>query len=212
MLPVVDLHARIVHVRDMTPGQSFIDAEPKRRRLAMVSVRHADGFPRSWHPNATLHAIVDGHRCPVTAPSSLDLLAIDVTDLPDARAAWSGEMAPSPSTKSPRRRDRPAGKCSPLSGAASIASTTPPEDLEPTPMQNKERAMFGKSKEDNDQKPSAAQQAQRTVATKPAEQGSADQVSTISRGMTVVGKIFGEGTLNVFGQVEAWRATSSRKT
>jgi alanine racemase len=93
MLPVVDLHARIVHVRDMTPGQSFIDAEPKRRRLAMVSVGHADGFPRSWHPNTTLHAIVGGHRCPVTAPSSLDLLAIDVTDLPDARAAWSGEMA-----------------------------------------------------------------------------------------------------------------------
>jgi alanine racemase len=92
MLPVVDLHARIVLVRDMTPGQSFIDAEPKRRRLAMVSVGHADGFPRSWHPNTTLHAIVGGHRCPVTAPSSLDLLAIDVTDLPDARAAWSGEM------------------------------------------------------------------------------------------------------------------------
>ena len=93
MLPVVELQARIVHVRDMTPGQSFIDAEPKRRRLAMVSVGHADGFPRSWHPNTTLHAIVGGHRCPVTAPSSLDLLAIDVTDLPDARAAWSGEMA-----------------------------------------------------------------------------------------------------------------------
>ncbi len=93
MLPVVELHARIVHVRDMMPGQSFIDAEPKRRRLAMVSVGQADGFPRSWHPKTTLHAIVGGHRCPVTAPSSLDLLAIDVTDLPDARAAWSGEMA-----------------------------------------------------------------------------------------------------------------------
>ena len=84
MLPVVELQARIVHVRDMTPGQSFIDAEPKRRRLAMVSVGQADGFPRSWHPKSTLHAIVGGHRCPVTAPSSLDLLAIDVTDLPDA--------------------------------------------------------------------------------------------------------------------------------
>jgi alanine racemase len=93
MLPVVDLCARIVHVRDMTPGQSFIDAEPKRRRLAMVSVGHADGFPRSWHPDVTLHAIVGGYRCPVTAPSSLDLLAIDVTDLPDARAAWGGEVA-----------------------------------------------------------------------------------------------------------------------
>ena len=62
--------------------------------------------------------------------------------------------------------------------------------------------MFGKSKDDNDQLPSAMQQPQRPAAAKPAEQGSADQVSTISRGMTVVGKIFGEGTLNVFGQVE----------
>jgi alanine racemase len=93
MLPVLELRARIVHVRDMTPGQSFIDAEPKRRRLALVSVGQADGFPRSWHPKTTLHAIVGGYRCPVAAPSSLDLLAIDVTDLPDARATWSGEMA-----------------------------------------------------------------------------------------------------------------------
>jgi cytoskeletal protein CcmA (bactofilin family) len=69
-------------------------------------------------------------------------------------------------------------------------------------MQNKERAMFGKSKDDNDQPPSAVQQPQRPAATKPVEQMSTDQVSTISRGMTVVGKIFGEGTLNVFGQVE----------
>jgi cytoskeletal protein CcmA (bactofilin family) len=69
-------------------------------------------------------------------------------------------------------------------------------------MQNKERAMFGKAKDDNDQLPSTLQQPQRPAATKPAEQGSADQVSTISRGMTVVGKISGEGTLNVFGQVQ----------
>ena len=62
--------------------------------------------------------------------------------------------------------------------------------------------MFGKSKDDNDQLPSAIQQPPRPAAAKPAEPGSADQVSTISRGMTVVGKILGEGTLNVFGQVE----------
>jgi len=93
MLPIVELRARIVHVRDMTPGQSFVDAESKRRRLAWVSVGQADGFPRSWHPKTRLHAIVGGYRCPVIAPSSLDLLGIDVTDLPDARAAWSGEMA-----------------------------------------------------------------------------------------------------------------------
>jgi cytoskeletal protein CcmA (bactofilin family) len=69
-------------------------------------------------------------------------------------------------------------------------------------MQNKERAMFGKSKDDNDPLPSTVQQPERPAAAKPAQQASADQVSTISRGMTVVGKIFGECTLNVFGQVE----------
>jgi alanine racemase len=84
MLPVVELRARIVQVRETTP---------ERRRLALVSIGPADGFPHSWHPKTKLYAIVDGCRCPVIAPSSLDLLAIDVTDLPDERAAGSGEMA-----------------------------------------------------------------------------------------------------------------------
>jgi cytoskeletal protein CcmA (bactofilin family) len=68
-------------------------------------------------------------------------------------------------------------------------------------MQNKERAMFGKSKDDNDQLPSAVQQPQ-PAATKSAERVSANEISTISRGMTVVGKIVGEGTVHVLGQVE----------
>ena len=55
MLPVVELSARIVHVRDMMPGQSFIDAEPTRRRLALVSIGHADGFP--WSSNCKNQAV-----------------------------------------------------------------------------------------------------------------------------------------------------------
>ena len=62
--------------------------------------------------------------------------------------------------------------------------------------------MFGKSKDDNDQLPSAVQQLQQPAATKSAEPVSADQVSTISRGMSAVGKIVGEGTVHVLGQVE----------
>jgi alanine racemase len=93
MLPVVELRARIVQVRDTTPGQSLYDAESKRRRLALVSIGRADGFPRSSHPKTKLCAVIDGHACPVTAPLSLDVLAIDVTDLPNGRAAASGEMA-----------------------------------------------------------------------------------------------------------------------
>jgi cytoskeletal protein CcmA (bactofilin family) len=68
-------------------------------------------------------------------------------------------------------------------------------------MQNKERAMFGKPKDENDQLPSAVQQPQ-PAATESAERVSANEISTINRGMTVVGKIVSEGTVHVLGQVE----------
>jgi cytoskeletal protein CcmA (bactofilin family) len=75
-------------------------------------------------------------------------------------------------------------------------------------MQNKERDMFTKSNGDNDRASPPVQQAQqapqpqRPPATRAGEQSSTDQASSISRGMTVIGKIFGEGTVQVFGHVE----------
>jgi alanine racemase len=88
MLPVVELSARILQVRDGAPGK-----DGKRRRLAWLSVGHADGFPRTGQPGGKLHAMLSGHRCPVVGRPSLDLLPIDVTDLPAANAARVGEMA-----------------------------------------------------------------------------------------------------------------------
>jgi cytoskeletal protein CcmA (bactofilin family) len=62
-------------------------------------------------------------------------------------------------------------------------------------MQNKEREMFGRSKDEDDH-------LQHTAAVHSGEQVSTDQTCTISRGMTVVGKIFGEGTVQIFGRIE----------
>jgi cytoskeletal protein CcmA (bactofilin family) len=62
-------------------------------------------------------------------------------------------------------------------------------------MQNKESEMFGKSKDENDH-------LQRPEAIHSGEQVSTDQASSINRGMTVVGKIFGEGTVQIFGRIE----------
>ena len=62
--------------------------------------------------------------------------------------------------------------------------------------------MFGKSKDENDQVSHPAQQLPRPAAKHAGEQASTDQASSISRGMTVVGKIFGEGTVQVFGHIE----------
>ena len=65
--------------------------------------------------------------------------------------------------------------------------------------------MFGKFKDDNDQPSIAIQQSQSPAPAEAAERVSADQISSISRSMTVVGKIVDEGTVHVFGQIEAER-------
>ena len=54
---------------------------------------YADGYPRMGiAPDHALQAIVGGKRCPILGCASMDLLAIDVTDLPDPAAARRGEM------------------------------------------------------------------------------------------------------------------------
>jgi cytoskeletal protein CcmA (bactofilin family) len=69
-------------------------------------------------------------------------------------------------------------------------------------MQNKEREMFGTSKDENDQVPPPVQQLERPAAKHSRDQVSTDQASSISRGMTIVGKISGESTVQVFGCIE----------
>jgi cytoskeletal protein CcmA (bactofilin family) len=68
--------------------------------------------------------------------------------------------------------------------------------------------MFGKSKDglsDGERTPAPApvQQLQRSaVAPSSSSPGAIDEVSSISSGMTVVGKISGDGTVKIFGRVE----------
>jgi alanine racemase len=84
MLPVIELRARIVQVR-------IIGSTAKRStRLALVSVGYADGYP--YAPTHKLQVLVGGYRCPVAGHPSMDLLPIDVSDLPDPAAARYGEM------------------------------------------------------------------------------------------------------------------------
>jgi alanine racemase len=94
MLPVVELRARIVQVRSLTRGDSLAGdtgrTAKQRTRLAMVSVGYADGYP--YASANKLQVLVGGYRCPVAGHPSMDLLPIDVSDLPDPTAARYGEM------------------------------------------------------------------------------------------------------------------------
>jgi alanine racemase len=98
MLPVIELKARILQVRDLAAPESNIGARAKnsakrRTRLALVSLGYADGYPRpSADSGVPLQVMIGGRRCPVAAAPSIDLLPIDVTDLPDRGVVRFGAM------------------------------------------------------------------------------------------------------------------------
>ncbi len=90
MLPVLELTARIVQVREAAAPSAHNGAKSgkngsgakRRMRLALVSLGHADGYPRPASSSAKpLQVMIGGHRCAVARPPSIDLLPIDVTDL-----------------------------------------------------------------------------------------------------------------------------------
>jgi alanine racemase len=97
MLPVIELRARIVHVLNLARGETIADSDwaaERPTRLALVSAGYADGYPRSASATDNrLQAIVSGQRCPVVGHPSMDLLAIDVTDIADPSAVRRGRMA-----------------------------------------------------------------------------------------------------------------------
>jgi alanine racemase len=98
MLPVVDLKARIVQIRDVERGESvgYGGNWTARRptRLAVVSAGYADGYFRAASSNdgtRGAEVMVAGKRCPVAGRISMDLLAVDVTDL-EKNAVRRGHM------------------------------------------------------------------------------------------------------------------------
>jgi alanine racemase len=90
MRPVVDLKARIIQVRSVPFGQTVgYDATWTARRasrIAVISTGYADGYFRSasgsdQKPGGV--ALIAGRRCPIVGRISMDLMALDITDLPE---------------------------------------------------------------------------------------------------------------------------------
>lgn len=98
MLPVVELKARIVHIRNLERGEGvgYGGTWTARRptKLAIVSAGYADGYFRAASSNdgtRGAEVVVAGKRCPIAGRVSMDLMAVDITDLP-ANAARRGHM------------------------------------------------------------------------------------------------------------------------
>jgi alanine racemase len=129
MEPVVTLKARVVQVRDVPRGgpvgYGATWTAPRASRIAIASVGYGDGYARAasdargnLNPaakpgaRADAVAIIAGRRCPMVGRISMDLMAFDVTAVPDDQlrrgdaatligggitigdvAAWSGTIS-----------------------------------------------------------------------------------------------------------------------
>jgi alanine racemase len=98
MLPVVELKSRIVQIRNIERGETvgYGGTWTARRptKVAIVSVGYADGYFRAASANdgtRGAEVMVAGKRCPVAGRISMDLTAIDITDLPP-NAARRGHL------------------------------------------------------------------------------------------------------------------------
>src|SRR6202049_4465658 len=99
MQPGVDLKARIVQIRHAERADSvgYGGTWTARRptRLAIVSAGYADGYFRAGGSNdgtRGAEVIVAGKRCPIAGRVSMDLIAVDITDL-EKNAARRGHLA-----------------------------------------------------------------------------------------------------------------------
>jgi alanine racemase len=84
MAPVVTLAARILQIRQvdepLTVGYGATYAAAAPGRLAALGVGYADGYPRAAGNAAT--AAIAGRRVPVVGRVSMDLMCVDVSNVP----------------------------------------------------------------------------------------------------------------------------------
>jgi alanine racemase len=96
--PVVQLRTRVLQVRQVEKGDSVgYGASWKAgspRRIATVALGYADGFLRSLSNRGTL--FWSGQPCPVAGRVSMDLVTVDVTDVPALKTGdWMDVLGPS---------------------------------------------------------------------------------------------------------------------
>jgi len=90
MSRVVTLEAPILQIKEVKTGESVgygsLQTMGRDSRLAVVAIGYADGFFRSLsstnnRPGSKV--AIAGHYCPVIGRVSMDMIGVDVTDLPE---------------------------------------------------------------------------------------------------------------------------------
>jgi alanine racemase len=93
MAPVVRVSAIILQVRELLPGDTVgYGAQwraARRSRIGVIAVGYRDGFPRTLAQplsNGPAKVYIAGHFAPIVGRISMDLITIDLTDVPPENA------------------------------------------------------------------------------------------------------------------------------
>ena len=88
--PVVRLDLRIAQIREVheggTIGYGAVQTARRPSRIAILAAGYADGIPRLAGSSDTrpgAEVVIAGRRCPLTGRISMDLMTVDITDLPE---------------------------------------------------------------------------------------------------------------------------------
>jgi alanine racemase len=99
MRPVVGLLGRILQVRHVkrgdTAGYCADWTASRASRLAIIAVGYGDGYFRSTaaaRSKPAASVMIAGKRCPIVGRVSMDMIAVDITDLPEG-SAHRGDFA-----------------------------------------------------------------------------------------------------------------------
>lgn len=87
--PVVTLEAAVLQVRNVKSGQSIGYSATftceRASKIAVLGLGYADGFFRNlggFNDRYKAHVYISGHMAPVIGRVSMDMICVDVTDLP----------------------------------------------------------------------------------------------------------------------------------
>lgn len=93
MRPAVKVEARIMMIREVQPGETIgyggVQTARQKMRLAIVAAGYADGMLRragSTDERPGAFGWLDGYRLPLVGRVSMDMIAVDVTDVPPETA------------------------------------------------------------------------------------------------------------------------------
>lgn len=85
--PVMTLSTQLIALRDVLPGEcvgyNSTWRAGRASRIGIAAIGYGDGYPRNMHTGTPV--LVNGSEAPVVGRVSMDMMAVDVTDLPGVR-------------------------------------------------------------------------------------------------------------------------------